>query len=383
MGTPDYISPEQALGKTVDSRSDVYSLGITLFYLLANRLPFIADTVLALALQHVHEAPPSLALIRADISPALDRVMHKALAKDPEKRFQTAGQFSAAFAQAIAVSSKAHALTTSGKRAALAAENAVSTSHASLPLVASEPFIEVKQLRSANFVRPRFAAIATLFLLLLLSTGYIASLLIGHLNQGRTINKTRTSVVATPASTRFDYLADQHNWPGSKTFFYDNQTQRYHVLNDSAQGVALALYNGGELNKFSLTVTMAQVHHSRENADYYGIIFRSDADQSHYYLFEVITKATPEYVFSRFDSGQWHTIASGTAPSLKSGLDQNNTVTINADSNTFTFSINHKIVRNAVIDPMRSPLPAGMIGLYVEDEGAEVAFSHLYIVSHK
>ena len=383
MGTPDYISPEQALGKTVDSRSDVYSLGITLFYLLANRLPFVADTVLALALQHVHEAPPSLALIRADISPTLDRVMHKALAKDPEKRFQTAGQFSAAFAQAIAVSSKAHALTTSGKRAALAAENAVSTSHASLPLVASEPLIEVKQLRSANFVRPRFAAIATLFLLLLLSTGYIASLLIGHLNQGRTINKTRTPVVATPASTRFDYLADQHNWPGSKTFFYDNQTQRYHVLNDSAQGVALALYNGGELNKFSLTVTMAQVHHSRENADYYGIIFRSDADQSHYYLFEVITKATPEYVFSRFDSGQWHTIASGTAPSLKSGLDQNNTVTINADSNTFTFSINHKIVRNAVIDPMRSPLPAGMIGLYVEDEGAEVAFSHLYIVSHK
>jgi serine/threonine protein kinase len=383
MGTPDYISPEQALGHTVDSRSDVYSLGITLFYLLANRLPFVADSVLALALQHVHEAPPSLALIRADISPALDRVMHKALAKDPEKRFQTVGQFSAAFAQAIAVSSKVHALTASAKRAALVAENAVSTSHASLPfLVASEPLIEVKPLRSANFARPRFATLF-LLLLLLLTTGYVTSLLIGHLNQGRTISKTHAPVVATPASTRVDYLADQHNWPRSKTFFYDNQTQRYHILNNSPQDVALALYNGNQLNTFSLTVTMAQLHHSRENADYYGIIFRSDADQSHYYLFEVITKATAEYVFSRFDNGQWHTLASGAAPSLKSGLGQNNTVTITASSNTFTFSINHKFVRDAVTDPMHSPLPAGLIGLYVEDQGAEIAFSHLYIVSHK
>ena len=81
MGTPDYISPEQALGQAIDGRSDVYSLGVTLFFLLANRLPFIADTSIALALLHVHEPPPSLALIRADISPALDRVVHKALAK--------------------------------------------------------------------------------------------------------------------------------------------------------------------------------------------------------------------------------------------------------------------------------------------------------------
>ena len=271
----------------------------------------------------------------------------------------------------------------SGKRAALAAENAVSTSHASLPfLVASEPLIEVKQLRSANFAKPRFAAIVTLFLLLLLTTGYVASLVIGHLNQGTTMVKC-IPLRCTPAPTHIDYLTDQQNWPRSKTFFYDNQTQRYHILNNSAQGGALALYNGNQLNKFSLTVTMAQLHHSRENADYYGIIFRSDADQSHYYLFEVITKAAPEYVFSRFDNGQWHYLASGVAPSLKSGLGQDNTVTINASSNTFTFSINHKIVRNAVIDPMRSPLPAGQIGLYVEDQGAEVAFSHLYIVSHK
>ncbi|MBA2392990.1 MAG: serine/threonine protein kinase [Ktedonobacteraceae bacterium] len=383
MGTPDYISPEQALGHMVDIRSDVYSLGITLFYLLANRLPFVADSVLALALQHVHEAPPSLALIRADISPALDRVMHKSLAKEPEKRFQTAGQFSAAFTQAIAVSRRVHSLTASGKRAALAAENAVSTSHASLPfLVASEPLIEVKQLRSPHFAKPRFAAVVTLFLLLLLTTGYVASLLIGHLNHGGTPGKVHAPA-ATPAPAHLDYLTDQQNWPRSKTFFYDSQTQRYHVMNASAQSVAMALYNGSQLSKFSLTVTMAQIHRSRENADYYGVIFRSNTDQSHYYLFEVITKMHAEYVFSRFDIGQWHTIASGAAPSLKSGLGQNNTVTITASNNTFTFSINHKIVRTAVVDPTSTPLRSGLIGLYVEDQGAEIAFSQLYIISHK
>ncbi len=148
MGTPDYISPEQALGHTIDGRSDVYSLGVTLFYLLAKRLPFIANSTLTLALLHVHEAPPSLALIRADISPALDQVIHKALAKKPEKRFQTAGEFSAAFAQAIAAPHKVHVTTASGKRAAIQAANTGSlTGNSHSILVASEPLIEVKSLK--------------------------------------------------------------------------------------------------------------------------------------------------------------------------------------------------------------------------------------------
>ena len=112
------------------------------------------------------------------------------------------------------------------------------------------------------------------------------------------------------------------------------------------------------------------------------MVFRSNTAQSHYYLFEVITKGHAQYVFSRFDSGQWHIIASGDAPSLLSGLGRNNTLSIDAKGNTFTFSINNHLVSKPVTDPTRSPLQTGQIGLYVEDRGAEVAFSHLYIVSH-
>src|SRR5581483_8159590 len=101
MGTPDYISPEQAMGRPIDGRTDIYSLGVTAFYLLARQLPFKADTSIALALMHVHDPPPSLVSMRSDISPALDQVIHTALAKAPELRFQTATAFSTAFTEAV------------------------------------------------------------------------------------------------------------------------------------------------------------------------------------------------------------------------------------------------------------------------------------------
>ena len=310
--------------------------------------------------------------------------MHKALAKEPRKRFQTAGEFSTAFTQAIAVLDKMQATTATGKRAALQSANADSFSSTSMPtLMASEPLIEVKPVRLLNVVQPRLAAIATLFLIVLLIAGYVTHLLSGHLVQGRTTDQLNT-LVTLPNLTHQDHLTDQNNWPRSRTFFYDNSAQpRYHILNNSAQNVALALYTGVQLSKFSLTVTMTQLHRSLENADYYGVVFRSNTDQSHYYLFEVIARKHAEYAFSRFDAGQWLTITSGAAPSLRLGLGRNNTLTINAVANTFTFTINNKLVSKPVTDLTKSPLLSGLVGLYVEDQGAEVAFSHLYILSHK
>src|SRR5258708_4874463 len=104
MGTPDYISPEQALGERLDGRSDVYSLGVTLFFFLIGSPPFKAESSIAMALMHVHETPPAPGTLRADVTPHIDKVVAKALSKWPEERFQTAGEFSAAVAQAVAFS---------------------------------------------------------------------------------------------------------------------------------------------------------------------------------------------------------------------------------------------------------------------------------------
>ena len=382
MGTPDYISPEQALGQAIDGRSDVYSLGVTLFFLLANRLPFIADTSIALALLHVHEPPPSLALIRADISPALDRVVHKALAKEPAQRFQTAGEFSAAFARAAAPTEKTQARTLSGKRAAVLGTYSGSALTDSQPvIVALDPLVQVKPVWASNFAKRRFVAVACLLLCLLFTIGYIANVAGRRPVRG---NGPQTLATATPDPAHFDYLTMPNEWPQSKTFFYDTATRRYQVLNNSPQEVALALCNSCHFGKFLLTVTLSEVRNTTRNANYYGIVFRSSADQSHYYLFEIVTSGGGQYAFSRFDAGSWTPLASGPAHQLITGHGRNNIVTISANDNSFTFMINGKRVSHKpAIDHTKYPLQSGQVGLYVEEQGCEVAFSHLYIVPRR
>jgi eukaryotic-like serine/threonine-protein kinase len=93
MGTAQYLSPEQAQGQRVDSRSDLYSIGIILFELLTSRVPFTGESAVSIALKHVSEPAPSVASIRPDVHPALDAIVARALVKDPAGRFQSAEEF--------------------------------------------------------------------------------------------------------------------------------------------------------------------------------------------------------------------------------------------------------------------------------------------------
>jgi len=91
LGTFDYISPEQARDpRTADTRSDIYSLGCTFFYMLAGRPPFPEGTVLQKLLQHQGDEPPSIRAFRTDIPDGVVQVMKKMLVKDPRHRFQSA-----------------------------------------------------------------------------------------------------------------------------------------------------------------------------------------------------------------------------------------------------------------------------------------------------
>ncbi|MFG2195078.1 protein kinase [Streptomyces sp. NPDC048639] len=90
VGTPQYLSPEQALGRGVDARSDLYSVGIMLFELLTGRLPFDADSPLAIAYAHVQEDPPVPSSINRSVPPAVDALVARALKKNPNERFPTA-----------------------------------------------------------------------------------------------------------------------------------------------------------------------------------------------------------------------------------------------------------------------------------------------------
>ncbi|WIB60257.1 Stk1 family PASTA domain-containing Ser/Thr kinase [Curtobacterium sp. MCLR17_007] len=93
LGTASYFSPEQARGETVDARTDLYSTGIVLFELLTGRPPFLGDSPVAVAYQHVSEQPVPPSTITPSVSPAIDAVTLHALVKDRTRRFQNAAEF--------------------------------------------------------------------------------------------------------------------------------------------------------------------------------------------------------------------------------------------------------------------------------------------------
>ncbi|WP_406331436.1 protein kinase domain-containing protein [Streptomyces sp. NBC_00203] len=90
MGTPQYLSPEQALGKAVDHRSDLYATGCLLYELLALRPPFTGETPLSVVYQHVQDIPMPPSQVSGSVPPELDGLVMRSLAKEPDDRFQTA-----------------------------------------------------------------------------------------------------------------------------------------------------------------------------------------------------------------------------------------------------------------------------------------------------
>ena len=103
IGTPAYLSPEQAQGFTLDYRTDIYSLGVVLYEMAAGQLPFASDEIPVLLMQHVKQPPPPPRLIVPNLPVSLEAVILKTLEKNPVRRFQTCG----ALAQALTASLRA------------------------------------------------------------------------------------------------------------------------------------------------------------------------------------------------------------------------------------------------------------------------------------
>jgi serine/threonine protein kinase len=369
MGTPDYISPEQALGERLDGRSDVYSLGVTLFFFLIGSPPFKAENSIAMALMHVHETPPALGTLRADVTPQIDKVVAKALSKWPEERFQTAGEFSAAFAEAVAHADQHAPSESSDKKRASASNGGGKQAIAAL-----KPIVQIKPVGRGTFKLRRFVLPAVVLLLVI-----IASVITVNVVR---IPNTPPRVQPTPTTTPTDYLAgEQSEWPQSfPTFFF--KKGEYHILNPLPKDIAMAFYAGNDMfTNFRLTVSTSEIHGAHDGGDYYGIVFRSTSDQLHFYLFE-IDAWDGKYGFWRYDGPTpSETLASGNVSDLLPNLGQRNVITAVVKGNTFAFTVNGQSVGSTVHDPSKQPLSSGDIGLCVEEQGTEVAFSHLQITN--
>jgi serine/threonine protein kinase len=366
MGTPDYISPEQALGEPLDGRTDIYSLAVTLFFLLAGEAPFKSDSSIAMALMHVHEKPPLLGLQRADVTPEIDHVLGTALAKWPEERYQTACAFSDAFSEAVAHANNIDRVAYVNRAPHLPGKKARENGNMAL----SEPEVRVKPVSGQPFLRSR-----STLLLLVLSVLLIAAIIAGFILNAAANSGSKGP--GTPVVSTDVLVVDQSAWITSPTFFFDS-SGRYHIVNKSAQTLATALYGSIQLTNFHLTVTTNQIAGPVDGGDFYGVVLRSTQDQSHYYLFE-ICPFTDQYEFERFD-GSWHILGNGVVPSIHTAAGQSNIFSVEVVGNSFTFSINGVPVRTtAFIDTISSPFKTGEVGLSVEEDNVEVAFSHMVI----
>jgi len=104
-GTAGYMSPEQASGDPIDARSDVFSFGVLLYEMLAGARPFTGDSYWSTMRAVVHQEPAPLSRVRADVPPALARLVHRCLEKDPSRRFASGAELQSALAPLIAVPS--------------------------------------------------------------------------------------------------------------------------------------------------------------------------------------------------------------------------------------------------------------------------------------
>ena len=156
-GTPAYMSPEQAQGVKVDHRSDIYSLGVVLYEMVAGRIPFEGDTSWTLIFKHINEPPPTI----EGIQPPVQKVINRALAKKPEDRYQTARALAADYMDAIGMLAEANTLRMSlpaSRTAATTSNNGTRPSAPAWIRTASFAGIGLLLVALAAFFIPRLTA---------------------------------------------------------------------------------------------------------------------------------------------------------------------------------------------------------------------------------
>ncbi len=428
IGTPEYLSPEQAAGQPLDQRSDIYSLGIMLYQMLTGRVPFSGATPVATAMQHALSAPPSLTQLNPMIPPAIEAVVLKALAKKREQRYESAGQLAQALSVALTspstISMQAPQpppekssqlltpmiLTSEGIRS----EPLASSTHRAVTMVdmfngtntqASSP--SKRQFRSFSTHTPvkptprparrswQAAIFAVIFILLLLIGGSVAYLF-GTLKRPSTasVPQTNPTFSTVTPTTNLDlptpkipvgkllystslpgYSCDTS--PGSwsktanaRTSCTTSATELANIKSHQLAATFLnALADGQSIPKdYILQVQVRPAPHSRAA---FGILFRNQANSSTLgaYSFMLSSDSTwSSNVYDSFTKKATQLYTHRTTVQLQGLI----TIDIRVQGDTFLLYVNGREQGHAI----SSLYPTGTLGLAV-NPGADIFLSNL------
>ena len=437
VGTPEYMAPEQSNGLH-DYRSDIYSLGIVLYQMLTGRVPFTAESPVAISLKHIQTQPMPPRQLNADIPQSIEDVILKALEKDPNERYQEARILSAAYRKAL---QQEHAhklfddgiLDTNGQDMALDASSKLSrdthilSTQELLDTSEKVPLFPLKQAPSSipslvdvhwhkKHLRPTLMAIFCLFflsVLIFVNIGKQAAstpplkrkhppqTLATHQITTATAIATATSTVNTQATlaaqSRVQATAGITTSLGAGNILYnDDMTlpgggwiddgtqcffspQGYHVYAASTQITHTVAWCYSNQNIFSDVVITAQAQ--LVYGDVYGIVFRLRPDSRDFYVLEISSQGYYRFVRAIGSNPlNWLVLIDWTYSSaILNGYGQTNTFLIVATGTQFRFYMNKQLLVTTFADDAYT---SGLIGFLVGGDsngGTEAVFSNVWV----
>jgi serine/threonine protein kinase len=422
LGTPAYMSPEQAKGGRIDGRTDVYALGVVLYELLTGQQPYQAETPVAVVLKHVSEPLTLPRIINPNIPDPLEQVVVKAMAKAPEQRYQTAGEMQRALQQALRD-------IESGSRTV------------NMPSATSQP--QTQNITGAAPVAPKtggkigpwlIGGAAIIALLCLLGGGLLTyGLMVSGNDPTGTPSASRPTAVsigiektATPTETpdaptptltteesdiptpsteelndatavpiidipnlageilfEDDFSADINDWPtGEQNDEYGTTNTefvegRYRMTQEAKQGVFV--WNNltdTDYDNFVFSVETTLVEAQVADTVAYGLTFRENADDADLYAFEIDSDGY--YSVSVRHNGEWQTLVEWTeSPFINQG--GTNQLSVKAVGPKLTFYINGLEAASIEDDTLSSGVIGVALDLYEDGDKATVDFDNLVI----
>lgn len=376
-GTPSYMSPEQVLGLPVDARSDIYSLGVIAYEMLAGRLPFPNDNTVSVMLKHVNEPIPRISQFLSADNARLDAVMYRALAKKPEDRYPSTAEFFNDLSIALGNFAAAPMHTTPPFL------QAQTTQIMSTTAIMSEP----RHARHLPFGLIGIALIVGVFIGMIALMEHNAS----NADEGSSLPlvlsdpqvASMTGSVTMYFSSTFD-AEDENNryWPQTRTSEIEPEITdegQYRLYNPNPGTAATSLFDPQYTYEDIMISLEGALDASSQRASAYGIVFNyHDADNYNVFAVDGVGRYS---IWTRED-GEWEELRDAdeawTPSEAVQGLGNINRLRLEIHGSHFSGYVNDVQVTDVIADDA----PAGGIGIYLATpaSGTATTLIDLYAV---